>query len=237
MKKLIYLFILTVFVLLTACKQTPKVLVVVGGHDYDTIQFYEMFRALEVIEFDSVSHPRALDMLASKQVLNFDVVLFYDFLPQMSLQDSTVYLELTRKGVPLLFMHHSLGTFQQWKGFEQLVGGKYVMPGFGNDSSELSDFAHDIDLEVQVLDANHPICSGINDFHIHDEGYSNIQINQEVHPLFATSHPQCAPLMGWTKEFQNSTIVYLMFGHDRLAYENESLQRLLTNTIHWLSEQ
>ena len=224
-------------VLMSGCKQPTKVMVIVGGHAYDTTEFYDMFRTFESIEFDSVSHPRAMQVLASDQVNSYDVLLFYDFLPGMPLKDSVVYLELSRKGVPLLFMHHALGNFQKWEGYTQFVGGKYVMPGFGSDSSKLSDFAHDIELEVKILDPEHPISAGLSSFHIHDEGYSNIQLAKDIHPLFGTSHPQCAPLMGWTTQFQNSTVVYLMFGHDRLAYENESLHQILENSIHWLSEQ
>ncbi|MEN8201657.1 MAG: ThuA domain-containing protein [Bacteroidota bacterium] len=236
MRKLIYLSLLAGIALLTACNQKLKVLIVVGGHEYDTIQFFDMFRALETMEFDSVSHPRAMDLLASEQIEKYDLLLFYDFIPQMSVKDSSVYLELTSKGIPLLFMHHSLCTFQEWDGYRQMAGGKYVMPGFGDDTSELSDYAHGLDLDVKILDPDHPVTFGLEEFTIHDEGYSNIMINKEVHPLLGTSHPQCAPLMGWTTQVQNSTCIYLMFGHDRLAYENESLHHLLMNSILWLSK-
>lgn len=237
MKKPFYSILPALFVLLVACNQAPKVLVVVGGHAYDTTQFFEMFQTMEYINFDSVSHPGAMDMLASDQISSYDVLLFYDFLPQMSMKDSVVYLGLTQKGLPMLFMHHSICNFQEWVGYGQMVGGKYVMPGFGNDSSALSDFAHGLDLEVEILDPSHPVTKGLAGFFIHDEGYSNIQITEDIHPLLGTSHPECAPVMAWTSQVQNSTCVYLMFGHDRLAYENESLNHLLKNSIQWLSEQ
>jgi len=234
MKKLIYLVFL---VLLAACKQPASVLVVVGGHGYDTTQFYEMIKSLDHVDFDSVSHPHAMELLASKQIDSYDVLLFYDYVPEKSPDDSLVYLELTEKGFPLLFLHHSLCNFQNWDGYQQILGGKYLMPEFTLDSSKLSDYAHGLDLEVKILDPDHPVTAGIGDFYIHDEGYSNILVNKEIYPLFGTSHPQCAPLMGWINQYQNSTCIYLMFGHDRLAYENESLQQLLENSILWLSDQ
>jgi len=237
MKKLLYLILLVSQALLAGCKQASRVLVVTGGHAYDTLEFYQMFSSLDRVEFDSISHPRAMDLLASEQALSYDVLVFYDFIPPMELKDSVVYQNLTRKGIPLLFLHHSLGNFQQWKGYEQMVGGKYVMPGFGDDSASLSDYAHDLELDVQVLDPNHSITRGVEDFRIHDEGYSNIRISPDIHPLFGTPHPQCAPMMGWIHPYQNSTIVYLMFGHDKLSYENESLRQIMANSIGWLSKQ
>ena len=182
MKKLLFMSLLAILVLVAGCKQATRVLVVVGGHAYDTTEFYDMFRALEAIEFDSVSHPRALDVLASDQIQSYDVLLFYDFLPGMDLKDSTIYLDLGNKGKPLLFMHHSLCSFQDWEGYNQMVGGKYLMPGFGNDSTQLSDYAHDLKLEVQVLDEVHPVTKGIHDFQIRDEGYSSIRMNAPIMP-------------------------------------------------------
>ena len=86
-------------------------------------------------------------------------------------------------------------------------------------------------------DPLHPVNEGISDFTIHDEGYSNIQINEGIHPLLSTRHPDCAPLVGWVNQAGNSTCVYLMMGHDKHAYGNESFQHLVQNAIHWLSDQ
>lgn len=237
MKKLLYLSLIIFIALLTGCMRPSKVLVVVGGHAYDTLEFYQMFDALDRVEFDSVSHPRAMELLASEQALLYDVLVFYDFIPAMELKDSLVYQNLTRRGLPLLFMHHSLCNFQLWKGYEDMLGGKYVMSDFGEDSLNFSDYAHDLDLNIQVLDPNHRIAKGIEDFTIHDEGYSNIRVSPDIHPLFATAHPQSAPMMGWIHTHQNSSVVYLMFGHDKLAYENESFRQILSNSIHWLSKR
>jgi type 1 glutamine amidotransferase len=155
----------------------------------------------------------------------------------MPLVDSAIYLEITRKGIPMLFLHHSICSFQEWEGFREIVGGKYIMPNFEPDSKLHSDFKHDIVLEVEVVDSHHPVNEGINDFAIHDEGYSNIQINEGIHPLLSTRHPDCAPLVGWVNQAGNSTSVYLMMGHDKHAYENESFRKLIRNAIHWLSDQ
>ena len=115
-----------------------------------------------------------------------------------------------------------------------MVGGTYVMPGYASDSGQLSGYAHDLDLEIEVLEPSHPLTRGISDFIIHDEGYDHIRINREVNALLGTHHPQCAPLVAWENRWQNSTCLYLMFGHDKQAYANEQFRRLLENGIHYL---
>ena len=137
----------------------------------------------------------------------------------------------------MLFLHHSICSFQDWDGFREIVGGKYIMPNFETDSTLHSGFKHDIVLEMEVVDPLHPVNDGISDFTIHDEGYSNIRINEGIHPLLSTNHPDCAPLVGWVNQAGNSTCVYMMMGHDKHAYENESFRHLVQNAIHWLSDQ
>ena len=232
MPRMLYLWILLA---VAGCSNTPEVLVITGGHAYDTTEFFEMFHSLENIRFDSVSHPAALELLSSPEIGKYDLLLFYDYLPDMSLADSLVFQDLTLLGMPMIFMHHALCTFQKWDGYQQMVGGKYVMPGYHPDSSLHSGYAHDVDLKIEVLDPNHPVTRGISEFVIHDEGYYNIQINQEVHPLLGTSHPYCASQVAWENQANNSTCIYLMFGHDKQAYVNEHLKLLLQNSIQWLS--
>ena len=219
----------------SACKKSESVLLVLGGHQYDTTEFFESFGSLNGIDFDSVSHPGAMEFLSSDRILNYDVVVFYDFIPDMDQCDSTVFLHLSRLGISMLFLHHSICTFQQWDGFMHMVGGRYHMPGFGTDSLLLSDYKHDIELKVQITDSRHPVTTGIEAFTIRDEGYSNIAYMPGITPLLETDHPDCSPITGWINSYDRSSIVYLMLGHDKHAYSNEAFKKLLTNSIHWLS--
>jgi type 1 glutamine amidotransferase len=220
---------------LAACSNSPEVLLITGGHAYDTTEFFEMFHSLEGISFDSVSYPNALEMLSSTKVGKYDLLLFYDYMPDLPLADSLIFQNLTMLGMPMIFMHHALCSFQRWEGYQQMVGGKYVMPGYHPDSSLYSGYAHDLDLNIEVLDPNHPVTRGISEFVIHDEGYYNIQINPDVKPLLGTSHPNCSPVMAWENQANNSNCIYLMFGHDKQAYTHVSLKLLLQNSIQYLS--
>ena len=219
----------------SACNKPISVLLIVGGHSYDTTEFFETFRTLDGIIFDSVSQPAAMNLLVSDQVLDYDVLVFYDFVPDMEPADSTVFLNLTCRGQSMLFLHHSLCTFQSWEGYMQMIGGRYCSPEYFADSLLWSDYKHDIELEVQITDSRHPVTKGIEAFTIRDEGYSNVGYMPGITPLLETDHPHCSPVNGWVNSYDQSTIVYLMMGHDRHAYTNDAFQQLLENSIHWLS--
>jgi hypothetical protein len=137
--------------------------------------------------------------------------------------------------MPMLFMHHAICTFQEWEGYSELVGGKYLVEGFGYETSEFSGYKHDLDLRITVLDKRHPVTRGLNDFTIHDEGYSNLWISEGVTPLLKTENPDCSEIVGWINHFDRSTTIWLIFGHDKLAYENHSFRKLLGNALGWLT--
>ena len=111
------------------------------------------------------------------------------------------------------------------------------MPEYNPDSATWSDYQHGIDMDIQVLNRDHPITRGLHDFQIHDEGYSNLMVLEDVTPLIGTGHPACSPLVGWSGSMNNSTTVYLIFGHDKHAYQNTSFRHLLSNALSWLAEQ
>jgi len=236
-KTLIYTVSLILFISMMGCNKATNVLLVVGGHSYDTTEYFDIFRNLEGIRFDSISYPAAREFLQSDQVMDYDVIVYYDFIPDMAMKDSSIFLHLSQTGKSMLFLHHALGTFQKWEGYKKMVGGRYMMPEFTTDSTLLSDYKHDIDMVVEVVDHDHPVTHGISEFTIHDEGYSNLSIVEGVIPLLRTDHPDCSSLVAWVHEYNASTTAYLIFGHDKLAYENKSFQQLLFNAINWLADQ
>ncbi len=228
---------LTLLVLLTGCQKPVNVLLVSGGHDFDTTEFFDLFQSLEGIEMDSVYYPDAMSLMRSDKTHAYDVLVFYDYMVDLPGEDSSVFQNLTGQGKPILFLHHALCSFQGWDGYMEMLGGKYVIAGPGVDSTLVSDYKHDIEIAIEVVDSQHPVTLGMQDFTIHDEGYSNITQVPGITPLLKTEHPDCSPLIGWTKTSDQSTVVYLMLGHDKLAYQNPSFKLLLEQSIGWLADQ
>ncbi|HEC42218.1 MAG TPA: ThuA domain-containing protein [Bacteroides sp.] len=208
-----------------------SVLVVTGGHSYDTAEFVAMFSQMDGMETELVLKPDAWQLLDRGR--QFDVIVFYDMWQAISEEEKLTFLNEFESGTGMVFLHHSLVSHQEWKDYTLLVGGRYVQPGSTLDSTQFSDYRHDIDLQVHITDPNHPVTRGVGDFEIHDEGYSNTLQLPGVHNLLETVHPDCDRYIGWSHEVKNSRVVYLMGGHDKYAFENESFIRLLENAIRW----
>ena len=144
-----------------------------------------------------------MEMMRSGKTDAYDVLVFYDYMVELPAADSSVFQNLTRQGKSLLFMHHAICSFQQWEGYMEMLGGKYIMAGPGMDSGDVSDYKHDIDMEIGVVDRGHPVTKGMEDFTIHDEGYSNIRLTKDITPLLSTDHPASSPWWDRPKQAVN----------------------------------
>jgi len=213
----------------------PRILIISGGHDYDTCEFRDLFQDMEDFRFDTISHPQATTLLASSYVHSYDLLLFYDYVPGIPLKDSSIYQNLGHHGLPMLFLHHSICSFQQWEGFRKIVGGCYIMEGYGHDDAEVSAYTHDLDMDIRIVDPDHPVTAGLTGFSIRDEGYSNIHLEEGLIPLLETDHPDSSPNIGWTHSYGKSVVLTFTLGHDRFAYQNKDFRQLLLNSLYWLT--
>jgi type 1 glutamine amidotransferase len=214
-----------------------NVMVVAGGHSFDTTEFVEMFSAVEEITFDTVMQPRANRMIAAGETGQYNVIVFYDMWPEADSAVRAGYQRLLDSGIGMVFLHHALAGYQQWFEFANIIGGKYHTPASYADSSMYSTFQHDIEMDVNVVRSDHPVTRGVQDFSILDEGYGNIEVKNDVMAILTTDHPAASEKIGWVTTYRNSKIVYLMLGHDKNAYANENFQRLVANSIDFVYRQ
>ena len=214
-----------------------KILVITGGHEFES-SFYEIFESFENVQFDTISQPRFNDMLSKGGADQYDALVFYDMWQEIKDTEKKAYIEMLDRGKGIVFLHHSIVSYQQWDEFENIIGGKYIEKDFYHDPDMIgSTYAEEITLEIKVADKNHPVTKNIPDFSIYDEGYQNIKISTDIHPLLSTTHPDCAPTIAWTNSYGKSRIVYILLGHGNEAHENENYRKLVYNSIVWTAEK
>lgn len=233
MKRFFLFFIFFISVIILNA-QPIKIMVVTGGHSYDTIQFFEMFDALTGIEYEHFQQPKANQKLVKDLAEDFDVIVFYDMWKSISEAEKSAYLKLTNQGKPLLFLHHSIASYQDWPEFEKILGGKYVEKGRGVPVEEQSNYEHDVWVYTKVENYT-PVTVGLKEPRFFDEVYGNVRISENVFPLLKTRHPKSMEIVAWENKYSNSKIIYLQPGHDYRTYQNEEYRKLLLQAIKFLA--
>ena len=234
MKRFASLLILSILILVSISASAKKlnILIVTGGHDFDRQSFFEMFDSFQAISYTELKHPEANLQLGTIDPKTFDAVVFYDMPKSISEPEKESYFKLLKLGKGLVFLHHSLCSYQQWNEYRDIVGGKYHEE---KNSTATSTYQHDVNFTVEIASPKNPVTKGIKDFEILDEVYGNTEVLPGVTPLLFANHPQSSKIIGWTHNVENSRIVYIQPGHDKNSYSNPNYQRLVRQAIAFVA--
>jgi uncharacterized protein len=216
-----------------------KVLVITGGHAFETEPFFQVFRDNPAIAFTAAQHAKTNATAWDRDDLaGFDVVVLYDMPGNSTPAQQAKLLSLFQRGVGLVVLHHALCSFQTWPEYERIIGGRYPQPPKGQPAvSDKVGYEHGVELPVTILDPKHPITAGLKNFTIHDEIYWGFRVGSDVHPLLTTIHPKSGKPLMWTRSEGKSHVVYLILGHDHFAYENPNFRELVARSIRWAAKQ
>jgi len=214
-----------------------RVLVVTGGHAFEQKPFFEMFGSFDGMEIREAVQPKADSLLVPELKTSCDVVVFYDYVQKITLEQKNAFVNLLQKGIGVLFLHHSICSYQDWDEYETIVGGRYHLKAGTKDGRafEASTYKHDVEVPVHVVDPGHPVVQGIQDFILHDEAYGKYEVLPDMHPLLETDHPESAKTIGWWHVYGKSPIVFIQLGHDHWAYEHPMFRKLVRQAIVWVS--
>ncbi|WP_083985000.1 ThuA domain-containing protein [Geofilum rubicundum] len=223
-----------------ASEKPLEVLVVTDDRSFNREAFWAVFERFENVNPTEITHPEVLDFFGTDSVRQFDALVFYD-MPEVVVpteEQKQHMLQFFKEGAPAIFLHHSLLSYREWDQFTDIIGGRYYnkSPLITEEGDTLqSVYQHDVEYRVNVVNAEHPITSGMEDFDILDEVYNHYFVKDDVEVLLTTNHELSGHELGWINTFGKSRIVFLINGHGETAYENPNFRQLLHNAIHWVA--
>jgi type 1 glutamine amidotransferase len=215
-----------------------NVLVISGGHGFKHQPFYDVFDSIPSITYDTLVQPQANALIASPEVNRYDVLVFYDLVDSITPAQQESYIRLLKKGASMIFLHHSLVSYQNWPEFIQIVGGQYhTHPVVVNGDTLKTSYEHDVNIPVKVENKKHPVTKGIQDFDIVDEVYGGVEILPQVKPLLSTTHPKSMRYLAWVNHYGNSDVICIQLGHGPSGYSNPNFRKLIRQAIEWSAKQ
>lgn len=211
------------------------VLVVTGGHGFKQEPFYQMFDSLaKGISYDKMEQPAANELIASPAVDKYDALVFYDMYNSITPSQKEAYKQLLKKGKAMIFLHHALVSYQDWEGFQEIIGGKYYEQAtLVKGDTIKSSYQHDVIIPVKIENTKHPVTKGLKDFEIYDEVYGNFGTQPNIKPLLSTTHPGSSPYIAWINPYLNTDVLFIQLGHGPEAYGNPNFRKLLKQGIEW----
>jgi uncharacterized protein len=224
-----------------AGKTTPpiRVLLVTGGHGFEQAPFFKIFKDNPEISFQAVEQPEARRSFTAEAGRQYDVIVTYDYGQTNSEAARADFLARLKEGKGLVVLHHAIAAYQDWPEYWNVIGARYYTEPTTVEgvAKPRCTYQHGLEVKVQIVDRNHPVTRGLRDFTIHDETYKGFDVAPDIQPLLTTDNPASNRVIGWTRMYQGTPVVYLQLGHDHFAYENPSYQQLVRQAIRWAAKR
>lgn len=231
-------FVFSDFSFAAETNQKLKVLVVTGGHGFEREPFFKMFSDNSQISFVEGKHNQNADAYEREDLLSFDVVVLYDMPKTITDEQKKKFLSLLDQGIGMVVLHHALVSCQHWPEYEQIIGGRYPEEdGKGGVVTKEVGYEHDVKVPVVIVAKDHPVTAGLKDFTLHDEIYWGFRVRPDVTPLITTTHEKSGKPLGWYRTQGKSRLVYLQSGHGPEAFEDANYQKLVAQSIRWVSKK
>ena len=211
-----------------------KVVILVGGHGYDTKNFPKAWTAPDIQCEVWKGKPYTVFDDISK--FKYDVIMTFNLSSGITDKQKANLLKLLGRGVGLVAWHHSLANCQNWAEYERIAGCRFWMRPGEKDGKKIgrSGTGHGR-LKMHIADANHPITKGMKDFEIQDETYNKQTFARGIRVLVTTEHPKSDKAIAWVHRYGAARVFGYQGGHDAKAWTNPAHLQLLTNGIRWVA--
>ncbi len=212
-----------------------RVLLTYGGHDFQEKGFFAMWDALPGVTYTKAPLPQSADLLRPGLEKDYDVIVCYDMVKELSPSQQQAFVALLDRGIGLVSLHHNLGSNLAWPEYHEIIGGSWLSNKRTVDGREYgpSTYEHGQEIPIAIADKDHPITKGLEDFVIHDETYGNTYVSPSVHVLLTAVNPKNVKPFAWTNQAGKSRVVYLQAGHDAEAWKHPSFREILQRSIRW----
>lgn len=212
-----------------------NLLLVTGGHAFERAPFLDVFRPFaDVTEASYPDVEAAFERDASEA---FDAYVFFDHNRRMSGDARRAFVARLREGKGCLFLHHAIYNHPDWPEYPDILGGFWNASEFrvGGGTYGPSRYAYDQEIPVHVVDRDHPVTRGVDDFVLVDETYQDFYVAPTVRPLLSTDQPRADRALGWAHRYGGARIVYLQPGHGPATYGHAAYRQLVRQAVHWVA--
>ncbi|HUT36847.1 MAG TPA: ThuA domain-containing protein [Planctomycetota bacterium] len=192
-----------------------------GGHDWKG-NFPILQKILDATGDFEVAASTDMNELKAENIKKYDLVLFYGSgLNFADADQEKGLLDHVRNGGPFAGIHSASDSFKKSDGYWEMLGGRFAGHGGGK-------------FWVRIVDKEHVITKGLEDFEIQDETYRHKDHpNTKQHCLVKMDRDKEQQSMGWVTEYGKGRVFYTSLGHGRPAWENPHFQRLVLRGLYW----
>lgn len=200
-----------------------RVEILVLGHESEHHNSEKLMMYIETPLFlkgINLTYTTDVNDLNDTKLSNYDGLLIYANHDNITPEQESALKSFVQGGKALIPIHSASFCFQNSPWYISAVGGQFSTHGTG-------------DFTVDIIDKDHPIMQGINEFETWDETYVHSQLNPDMHVLMERVEGDHKEPYTWTREEGKGRVFYTAYGHNEKTWEKKEFQQLVANGILW----
>ena len=203
--------------------EKAKVLYLRGGgiHDWKaaTTVLVPIFEKTGDFE---VTLTEKLEDLNAENLKGYQLVLIHSTSIEFtSPEQEKALCDFVRAGGAWAGFHSATDSFKKSDAYWEMVGGRFAGHAGGK-------------FTVYIIDKEHPITKGLEDFEIQDETYAHAYHKFAcLRSLVRMNTEKERQSMAWVQDYGKGRVFYTGLGHGNEAWTNPAFQRLLVRGMYW----
>ena len=233
----ILLWMISAIATAAAPSEPLRVLILSGRNNHDwkatTPALKEIYEDSGRFVVDVTNDPSSCDAgtFAKYDVIVSNWSAWPDPARQWGEETEQAFLEFVRNGGGFVLFHAASATFDDWEEFQQLIGASYTKGTTGHGRIHA--------FKVTIVDKDHPVTRGINDFWITDELWHRMGMRPTAHVLataFSAEHTGGTgndELAAVCTTFGGGRCFNFVLGHDVAAMRSLGWKMLMLRGTEW----
>ncbi len=168
-------------------------------------------------------------IFSDRDFFEYDTTIFFTPFDEFTEEQEKNLLDFVASGKGFVGIHGASASFKSLPKYYEMLGGRFI--GY----KKVRDF------DIKIVDKNHPITQGLEDFIFKDELYRHdLSTGKDVHILAEAdyhdeTHPKPEPIV-WTKTYGKGRIFFCALGHKPKSLKEEKLQTIIKRAVKWVLE-
>lgn len=217
----------------------PRALAIIGDRYHSPVHIRNGLMGPLALENIPVVYIENHEALTANALKDFDLLILFkdgNIWPNgyernaevkwMTDEQQQAISDFVNNGGAFLALHNSHGLYPPDGPFYEIFGGDYG----GHPAPE--------EFMIRIENKDHPITAGVEDFRTFDEQHMSKYYGDREHLLMRNiSDANKSAPAGWWREIGKGRFCYLAPGHTPEALGHPMMERLIRNSLRWLTQQ
>ncbi len=202
-----------------------KILLYQGGRYFGVEKNHKVFQ--NILNEYTVDNYETIEIFSTKNFFEYSAMIFFSQEGNFSNNQEKNVLEYVSSGKGFIGLHGASASFKSHPKYFEMLGGRFI----GHKEPNRFD--------IKIVDKDHPITNGLNDFSFRDEPYRHdFSMSNDIHVLAKADYqdeadPEHEPIM-WVNSYGKGRVFFCTLGHRNASLKDGTFQSIILKAVKWV---